>query len=91
MKKTIVVSFSGGRTSAFMCRVIQEHPNFTDMQKLFVFANTGKELEATLEFVHRCDKEFNLDLVWLEAKVNPKKGEGTTYTMTDFKNASRNG
>lgn len=91
MQKTIVVSFSGGRTSAFMCRVIQEHPNFADMQKLFVFSNTGKELEPTLKFVDRCDKEFGLNLVWLEAKVNPEKGQGTTYTITNFEEASRNG
>jgi len=91
MKKTIVVSFSGGRTSAFMCRVIQEYPQFTDMEKLFVFANTGKELEPTLEFVDRCDKEFKLNLIWLEAKVNPEMGVGTTYTITNYNNASRNG
>lgn len=91
MKKTIVVSFSGGRTSAFLCRVIQEHPKFSNMQKLFVFANTGKELEPTLQFVGKCDKEFRLNLVWLEAKVHFEKGKGTTYTITDFKSASRNG
>ena len=51
----ILVSFSGGRTSGLMCRVILEHPKYKDYEKLFVYANTGKEAEATLEFVDRCD------------------------------------
>ena len=75
--ETIVVSFSGGRTSAFMCRFIQEHPKYKNYQKIFVFANTGKERDETLQFVDKCDKEMKLALIWLEAVVNPEKGKGT--------------
>ena len=91
MEKNILISFSGGRTSAFMAKLIQEHPKYKDYNKLFVYANTGKELEATLEFIDRCDKEFNLNLVWLEAKVIHEKQKGTQYTVTNFKEAKRNG
>lgn len=87
----ILISFSGGRTSAFMAKLIQEHPIYKDYQKLFVYANTGKEAEATLEFIDKCDKEFNLNLVWVEADVVHEKQKGTKYTITNFKDAKRKG
>ena len=89
--KPVFVSFSGGRTSAFMCKFILEHPNYKDREKLFIFANTGKEFEETLVFADRCDKEFGLNLVWVEAKVNFEKGKGTDYRIVDFETASRKG
>ena len=87
----ILISFSGGRTSAFMCKLILEHSTYKDYEKLFVFANTGKEREETLSFVDQVDKEFNLNLVWVEADIPPTKGEGTNYRIVDFESASRNG
>jgi 3'-phosphoadenosine 5'-phosphosulfate sulfotransferase (PAPS reductase)/FAD synthetase len=87
----ILISFSGGRTSALMAKLLMESPKGYSGEKLVVFANTGKEKEETLEFVDKCDKEFNLNVVWLEAKVNKEKGKGTSYRIVDFKTASRNG
>lgn len=89
--KNLFISFSGGRTSAFMSRLIQEHAKYKDYNKLFIYANTGKEKEETLEFVDKCDKEFDLNLVWVEAKVVHEKNKGTLYTITNFKNAKRKG
>lgn len=85
----LLVSFSGGRTSAFMAKFLKER--YQNREMLFVFANTGKEREETLIFVDKCDKEFDLNLVWLEADVNEEKGKGTTYKIVNFKTASRNG
>lgn len=87
--RNILVTFSGGRTSAFMAKFIKER--YCDDNLLFVFANTGKEAEATLEFVQKCDKEFNLNLVWIEAKIKQEKGIGTDYKIVDFETASRKG
>jgi hypothetical protein len=84
-----VVLFSGGRTSAFLAKYIKENPKYKDV--IFVFMNTGKEREETLLFADKCDKEFGLNLIWLEAKINPEKGTGTTYKIVDFNSASRNG
>lgn len=89
--KNLLVTFSGGRTSAFMAKVIKENLKYADYNKLFVFANTGKERAETLEFVNRCDVEFNLNLTWLEADVNQEKGFGTNYKKVCFQTASRNG
>jgi hypothetical protein len=84
-----VVLFSGGRTSAFLAKYMKEHPHYKNC--IFVFMNTGKEREETLKFADKCDKEFGLNLVYLEALVNNKKGKGTTYKIVDFETASRNG
>jgi hypothetical protein len=90
MKKDLyIVLFSGGRTSAFLSKFIKENPKYNNV--LFVFANTGKEKEQTLDFIDKCDKEFNLNVIWLEAKINKEKGKGTSYMITDFQNAKRNG
>ncbi len=87
--KPILVTFSGGRSSAFMAVFVKNY--YPNHEKLFVFANTGKEREETLIFVDKCDKEFDLNLVWLEADVNEEKGKGTNYKIVDFETASRNG
>lgn len=88
-EKLYAVSFSGGRTSAFLAKYIKSNPKYSN--SIFVFMNTGKEREETLEFVDRCDKEFNLNLVWLEAVVNMEKGKGVRHKIVDFQSASRNG
>lgn len=89
--RDLFISFSGGRTSAFMAKLLQEHPKYKDHNKIFIFANTGKEDEKTLEFINRCDKELNLNLVWIEADVPIEKGKGTNYKVVTFDTASRNG
>jgi len=56
-----------------------------------VFANTGCEHDETLKFVDRCDKHFKWGVVWLEAVVNPERGEGIRHKIVTFENASRKG
>ena len=54
--KRLFISFSGGRTSAYMARrLLRDRP--ADTEIVTVFANTGQEDERTLEFVDRCDRE----------------------------------
>lgn len=89
--RPILITFSGGRTSAFMAKFISELPKYADCQKLFVFANTGKENEATLKFVNECDKRWGLNVVWIEADVISGKGNGTNYKIVNFETASRKG
>lgn len=90
--KNLLVSFSGGETSAFMAQWLNNHYKELGYQNIvFVFANTGLENEQTLEFVERCDKHFKLGVHWVEADVIHEFGKGTRYYRTDFQNASRNG
>ncbi len=88
MKENILVAFSGGRTSAFMCHFLKENMNHLYNLK-FVYANTGLEHEKTLEFVNNVDKYLALDLVWIEANIDQEKGKGTSYNITNYKNAVR--
>lgn len=88
--KPLLVSFSGGRTSAFMARYLQlRWAGQRDLH--FVFANTGKEREETLKFVDECDKAWNLGVVWIEAVVTHEAGVGNSFKIVDFETASRNG
>ena len=67
VQNNLLVSFSGGETSAMMCDFLIK--NYSSKYNLiFVFANTGEENEETLEFVDKCDKYFNLNLIWVEAQ-----------------------
>lgn len=88
-KKQIVVSFSGGRTSAFMAHCLIEKHGKENVH--FVFANTGIEHENTLVFINECDKRWDLGLVWLEAEVVHEQRVGTKYKIVDFESASRKG
>ena len=90
MKKKLLVSFSGGETSAFMAQWLWKNKQ-DEYEMLFVFANTGQENEETLQFVDKCENEFGFKINWIECDVKDGKGNGTSFTLTDFKNAKRNG
>lgn len=83
------ISFSGGRTSAYMLwRVLQSNGGLPD-EAIVCFANTGKEEEATLRFVQRCSDEWNVPITWLEYK----RAEETKdrFKEVTFETASRDG
>ena len=80
------VSFSGGRTSAYMLwRVLQSNNGLPEEAKV-CFANTGKEDEATLEFVRDCSEKWSVPITWLEFRDSEKK-----YEVVTFETASRDG
>lgn len=79
----IQVSFSGGRSSAMMAKIMLD--NYPKDELLFTFANTGKELPETLDFVHECDVRWNLGVVWIEYCLINK------FKVVSYESASRNG
>lgn len=86
----ILVSFSGGRTSAYMARRLLDNRKPED-DLIFVIANSGQEDERTLIFADRCDREWGLNLVWIEAEVPPTLGEGIRHRIVTFETADRTG
>ncbi len=90
LKDKLLVSFSGGETSAYMLWWILK--NWSSKYEIkVVFANTGQENEETLLFVKKCSDYFNVEVVWVEAVVNPENKKGTTHKVVNFETASRNG
>ena len=82
---TTVVSFSGGRTSAYMLRqVLDNNENLSDL--VVTFANTGKEHPATLEFVRECAERWAVPIVWLEFR-----DDDAGFSVVDYATASRQG
>lgn len=89
----LVISFSGGRSSAVMLdRCIKRYGDTHEI--LITFANTGCEHEETLKFVDETDKHFCIPrghkVVWIEAEIHGP-GKGPTAKLVDFDSASRNG
>ena len=81
-----VISFSGGRTSGYMLwRILQSNQGLPD-DAIVVFANTGKEVEETLEFINDCSVNWNVPIHWVEYQ-----NEKPNFKVVDFQTASRNG
>lgn len=81
------ISFSGGRTSAYMLyHVLQAHGGKLPDEAIVVFANTGKEDEATLKFVKDCEDNWNVKIHWVEYRP-----DGVGFAEVDYETASRNG
>lgn len=80
------ISFSGGRTSAYMLwRVLDANNGLPDNCEV-TFANTGKECEETLEFVRECGERWNVPITWLEYIP-----DAPGFKVVDFDSAARNG
>lgn len=87
--RKLLLSFSGGETSAYMTQWCLSNLKNKYIMKV-VFANTGEENEETLEFVKKCDDILDFNTVWVECVVNEGRS-GTTHKIVDFETASRKG
>ena len=62
-----LLSFSGGRTSAFMLnRVLDAYDGKLPDHFQVCFSNTGKEMPETLDFVRDCQERWDVPITWLE-------------------------
>ena len=80
------ISFSGGRTSAYMLRRVLDANSGLPDCAVVCFANTGKEEEQTLQFVSECELRWQVPIVWLEYRA-----EAPGYAVVSYETASRNG
>lgn len=81
-----VISFSGGRTSGYMLRrILDAHQGTLPDDVRVIFANTGKEMEETLDFVDEVSARWGVPVTWLEYRAGDK------YAVVNYEKASRDG
>ena len=86
-----LISFSGGRTSGYMLKKIIDSYNGTLPQDLYVvFANTGKEMPQTLDFVRDCAEKWCCKIHWLELEIANERPIYRTKKV-NYETASRKG
>ena len=96
-----VISFSGGRTSAYMLwKILKAYDGKLPENIKVCFANTGKEMPQTLDFVRDCSERWGVDVVWLERYAREtteieresKKNKYIYETrVVNYETAARNG
>jgi len=110
MKKKIIISSSGGETSAKMAIEYLKENNLNPIavygskgkpkywkhvndyiEAVVVICNTTREDNRTLKFVKNLDDHLNLHHVWLEAKVLHGKRKSSSYIITSYAKAKRDG
>lgn len=85
-----IISFSGGRSSAYMlAKILDAHGGRLPDDVKVLFANTGKEAEETLRFVRDCQINFGVEIVWLEYAQAEKQAD--RWRVVTFETASRSG
>lgn len=89
LRKRLLVSFSGGKTSARMTELlVRDYARLWD-EIVVAFMNTGDEHEKTLEYVRNIGLYYGIEIVWIEADVDPEIGQGTGHKIVSFETASR--
>ena len=83
----VQISFSGGRSSAYLLHQILEANSGLPESAVVTFANTGREMPETLDFVQECQHRWGVKIHWLEYSRESKK----LYKEVNYQNASRQG
>ena len=88
-----LISFSGGRTSAFMLHeILRAHDGVLPDDVHVTFANTGKEREETLRFVHECSVRWGVNVRWLEWLPRTRQTKlADRFQEVGYNSAARNG
>lgn len=76
-----IVSFSGGRTSAYLVHLMEQKRVSENLNVKYVFMDTGAEHPKTYEFIRNVVRQWNIDLVCLRLVVDPKLGNANSYRV----------
>lgn len=87
----LMVTVSGGRSSARMARHIQTSEKFKAHNKIYVFANTGKERPETIEFLKNIERVWKMPLVKIEGVYSEIMGVGVKYKIVDWEDLDMSG
>ncbi|WP_338854198.1 phosphoadenosine phosphosulfate reductase family protein (plasmid) [Alteromonas macleodii] len=84
MEKVHVVSFSGGRTSAYLVYLMEQMRIQYGWEVYYVFFYTGAEHPKTYQFIQDVVEHFGIDLICLRPVINPKMNVGVTYRVVEM-------
>jgi len=83
----VQISFSGGRTSAFMLhQILEANGSLPEGRVEVMFQNTGREMDETLEFVRECGVRWGVMITWTEYRAAKP-----FFEVVGFQGASRDG
>lgn len=84
----VLLSVSGGRTSGFMLnQILEANGGLPDRAKV-CFANTGREMPETLDYVQEMSSRWNVPIIWLEYTRRDNK---VSFDVVSHNSASREG
>lgn len=76
-----VVSFSGGRTSAYLVHLMEQRRINDDLDVRYIYMDTGAEHPKTYEFIKNVVSHWGINLTCLRVVVNPELGQGNSYEV----------
>ncbi|GAA3721295.1 phosphoadenosine phosphosulfate reductase family protein [Oceanisphaera sediminis] len=76
-----VVSFSGGRTSAYLVWLMEQKRIHERWDVHYIFMDTGAEHPLTYRFVREVVKFWDIPLTVLRVNINPELGRGNGYEV----------
>jgi 3'-phosphoadenosine 5'-phosphosulfate sulfotransferase (PAPS reductase)/FAD synthetase len=88
--KNLMVTVSGGRSSAMMARHIQTAKKYKAYNKVYIYANTGQERKETIDFLKNIVKYWKIELNIVEAVGSDVMGVGINYKIVNFQSLSMN-
>lgn len=90
--RRLLISFSGGETSAYMLWCILNDPAVQTVwdEIVIIFANTGEEHLLTLKFVDYVDRVIaGCQVVWVESVVRHNQRKSCGHRVVDYQSATR--
>lgn len=75
-----IVSFSGGRTSAFLVHLMEQRRKAGE-EVYYTFMDTGAEHPGTYQFIRDLVRNWGIPLVCMRVVVNPTLGQGNSYRI----------
>ncbi|MDE2101309.1 MAG: phosphoadenosine phosphosulfate reductase family protein [Patescibacteria group bacterium] len=94
LEEPAVISFSGGRTSAYLLhRTLEAYGGELPEGVRVIFCNTGKERPETLDFIERCSQRWSVPVTWLEywPGENPSGKSRHWFREVNYATAARQG
>lgn len=79
-----VVSFSGGRTSAYLVHLMEQKRINDGWDVEYVFMDTGAEHPKTYEFIRNVVSHFGIKLTCLKSKISEQLGVGPKYEVVSL-------